>query len=116
MIKSLLDDQCLISLLSTVKFPLTDFSIEFYIPSDLGGKVNDFLLSSKHLSKGGLKDAENDYKSIYYQKPRDHRCAAKLIALNPTDKYSKQKAAGSLGGASRWGFIVLNNGIWERMR
>lgn len=40
----------------------------------------------------------------------------KLIALNPTDKYSKQKAAGSLGGASRWGFIVLNNGIWERMR
>jgi|LSQX01.1.fsa_nt_gb hypothetical protein len=40
----------------------------------------------------------------------------KLIALNPTDKYNKKKAAGSLGGASRWGFIALNNGIWERMR
>lgn len=50
------------------------------------------------------------------QKETIPNALAKLIALNPTDKYSKQKAAGSLGGASRWGFIVLNNGIWERMR
>jgi len=40
----------------------------------------------------------------------------KLIALNPTDKYNKQKAAGSLGGASRSGFIELKNGQWTRIR
>jgi len=28
-----------------------------------------------------------------------------LIALNPTDKYNKQKAAGSLGGAMNSGFL-----------
>lgn len=39
-----------------------------------------------------------------------------LMNLNPTDKYNKQKAAGSLGGASRWGFIALTNGAWERMK
>lgn len=39
-----------------------------------------------------------------------------LVNLNPTDKYNNQKAAGSLGGASRWGFIALTNGVWERMR
>ena len=32
-----------------------------------------------------------------------------LQNLNPLDPYKKQKAAGSLGGASRWGTIELNN-------
>lgn len=40
----------------------------------------------------------------------------KLIALDPTDKYIKQKAAGSLGGASHSGFIERNNGQYKRMR
>ncbi|WP_310603716.1 hypothetical protein [Anaerosporobacter sp.] len=40
-----------------------------------------------------------------------------LIKLNPADKYSKQKAAGSLGGASRWGYIdLLPGGKWMRVR
>ena len=39
-----------------------------------------------------------------------------LIALNPTDKYIKQKAAGSLGGSSRSRFIERNNGQYKRMR
>lgn len=40
----------------------------------------------------------------------------KLIALNPTDKYIKQKAAGSLGGASRSHFIKRQNDEYIRMR
>lgn len=40
----------------------------------------------------------------------------KLIALNPSDKHNKEKAAGALGGASRWGVIALSNGVWVRMR
>lgn len=40
-----------------------------------------------------------------------------LQSLNPLDPYTKQKAAGSLGGASRWKFIKLNNkGQWVRIR
>ena len=40
----------------------------------------------------------------------------KLIALNPTDKYIKQKAAGSLGGSSHSHFIERNNGQYTRKR
>ena len=40
----------------------------------------------------------------------------KLVKLNPTDKYNKQKAAGSLGGSSRSGFIELQNNQYTRMR
>jgi len=40
----------------------------------------------------------------------------KLIALNPTDKYTKQKAAGSLGGSSRSHFIERQNDQYTRMR
>lgn len=54
--------------------------------------------------------------TIKNQKETITNAYGKLIALNPTDKYNKQKAAGSLGGASRWGFIALTNGVWERMR
>lgn len=40
-----------------------------------------------------------------------------LQDLNPTDPYKKQKAAGALGGASRWKCIELNNRReWERIR
>lgn len=39
-----------------------------------------------------------------------------LIALNPTDKYNKQKAAGSLGGSSRSRFIERKNDQYTRMR
>lgn len=40
-----------------------------------------------------------------------------LQNLNPLDPYKKQKAAGSLGGASRWKFIELNNKRqWVRTR
>jgi len=41
---------------------------------------------------------------------------AKLIELNPTDKYNKQKAAGSLGGSSRSCFIERQNNQYTRMR
>lgn len=40
----------------------------------------------------------------------------KLESLNHLDKYKGKKAAGALGGASRWKFIELVNGNWERMR
>lgn len=40
----------------------------------------------------------------------------KLESLNPLDKYKSKKAAGALGGASRWKFIELVNGDWERIR
>lgn len=40
----------------------------------------------------------------------------KLIALNPTDKYNKQKAAGSLGGALRSHFIKRQNHQYIRIR
>jgi len=36
----------------------------------------------------------------------------KLHDLIPADKYKRQKAAGSLGGASRHGFIELVNNEW----
>ena len=40
-----------------------------------------------------------------------------LMALHPNDPCSYQKAAGSLGGASKSGFIVMNNaGLWVRVR
>lgn len=40
-----------------------------------------------------------------------------LMALHPNDPYSNQKAAGSLGGASKSGFIVMNSaGLWVRVR
>jgi len=54
--------------------------------------------------------------TIKNQKETIPNAYEKLIALNPMDKYNKQKTAGSLGGASRWGFIVLTNGVWEQMR
>lgn len=41
---------------------------------------------------------------------------SKLIDLNPKDPYNKQKAAGSLGGASRHGFIVRSNGDYVRVK
>lgn len=50
------------------------------------------------------------------QKETIQNAYVKLINLNPTDKYNKQKAAGALGGASRWGFIAHTDGVWERMR
>lgn len=31
-----------------------------------------------------------------------------LVALNPTDKYNKQKAAGSIGGSRTQGYIEVN--------
>lgn len=40
----------------------------------------------------------------------------KLIELNPNDKYNKQKAAGSLGGASRFRFIKRENNQYTRIR
>lgn len=41
----------------------------------------------------------------------------RLQDINPSDPHKKQKAAGSLGGASRWKFIELNNKReWVRMR
>jgi len=40
----------------------------------------------------------------------------KLIALNPTDKYNKQKAAGSLGGSSRSHYIERQNNQYKRMK
>lgn len=40
----------------------------------------------------------------------------RLIELNPTDKYNKQKAAGSLGGSSRSRFIERQNNQYTRMR
>jgi hypothetical protein len=41
----------------------------------------------------------------------------KLQDLNPLDHYKHMKAAGSLGGASRWKFIELNSKKeWVRMR
>ncbi len=41
-----------------------------------------------------------------------------LIALNPSNPYAKEKAAGSLGGSSRHGFIEYNsvNRTWTRVR
>ena len=41
---------------------------------------------------------------------------SKLIDLNHNDPYNKQKAAGSLGGASRHGFIVRTDGKYTRVR
>jgi hypothetical protein len=42
---------------------------------------------------------------------------SQLQDLNPLDPYKKQKAAGSLGGASHWKFIELNNKRqWVRIR
>lgn len=42
----------------------------------------------------------------------------RLIALNPGDPYAREKAAGSLGGSSRHGFIQFNlaNKTWTRVR
>ena len=40
----------------------------------------------------------------------------KLEFLDPSDKYNRKKAAGALGGASRWKFIGFENGHWERIR
>lgn len=40
----------------------------------------------------------------------------KLEFLDPSDKYNRKKAAGALGGASRWKFIDFENGHWERIR
>ena len=42
---------------------------------------------------------------------------AQLSAFFPGDPYARYKASGSLGGASRSGYIVLlPNGIWQRVR
>jgi hypothetical protein len=60
------------------------------------------LITRVFTYKGQKETAQNAYE--------------KLIALNPTDKYNKQKAAGALGGAARWGFIVFTSGVWKRMR
>lgn len=32
----------------------------------------------------------------------------KLVALNPTDRYNKQKAAGSIGGSRTQGYIEVD--------
>lgn len=40
----------------------------------------------------------------------------KLLDLNPNDKYIKQKAAGSLGGASRSRFIKRENNQYKRIK
>lgn len=39
-----------------------------------------------------------------------------LVALNPTDKYRKQKAAGSLGGASNSKFLSKQGRNYTRAR
>lgn len=43
---------------------------------------------------------------------------AALIALNSGDPYAKEKAAGSLGGSSRYGFISFDpvNITWTRVK
>lgn len=39
-----------------------------------------------------------------------------LMGMFPNHPYAKQKALGSLGGASNSGFITITNGYCERMR
>ena len=39
-----------------------------------------------------------------------------LIALYPNDPHSKEKAAGSLGGAVNGGTLVRNGNIYTRVR
>lgn len=39
-----------------------------------------------------------------------------LANLNPNDKFKKQKAAGSLGGASNSGFITRQGKLYTRTR
>lgn len=41
----------------------------------------------------------------------------RLIALNPGDPFAKEKAAGSLGGSSRYGFLEFDslNRTWTRV-
>lgn len=41
-----------------------------------------------------------------------------LMALNPGDPFASEKAAGSLGGSSRHGFIEFDsiNRTWTRVR
>lgn len=39
-----------------------------------------------------------------------------LLALYANEVYPHAKAAGSLGGASRSGFIILKNNMYERVR
>lgn len=41
---------------------------------------------------------------------------SELIALYPNDPFADKKAAGSIGGASKSGFIKLIDGYWVRMR
>lgn len=40
----------------------------------------------------------------------------KLVALNPNDKYKKQKAAGSMGGSVTNNFIKSSGSDYECMR
>lgn len=39
-----------------------------------------------------------------------------LMNLNPNDKFKKQKAAGSLGGASNSGFLARQGKLYMRTR
>lgn len=39
-----------------------------------------------------------------------------LVNLNPTDKYKKQKAAGSLGGSSTSKFLSRQGQVYTRTR
>lgn len=42
---------------------------------------------------------------------------AYFLSIDPYDQYAAKKAAGSLGGASRWGYIkLINKCQWMRMR
>lgn len=45
-----------------------------------------------------------------------HEAFSALVKLNPTDKYKKQKAAGSLGGASNSKFLSRQGKTYTRTR
>lgn len=66
-----------------------------------------------------MKDKEPMITKVFTSKGEKETIASaytKLIDLNPNDKYKKKKAAGSLGGASRHGFLSREDHEYTRTR